>query len=559
MGRGLGQSPKISNEKTPENVGRTFFLLASTALVRVEGQRRVLVCLEDITSQKRAEERIKQQAALLDQTQDAILVADLDLRITYWNQSAQRFYSGSVGAAPMPTVDRLLFTGQVEQAREALEFTLLNGKWSGELQRAIVPGRLEVLESRWTLVRNAAGEPQSILILNTDISERKRLETQFFRAQRMEGLGRLASGVAHDLNNILAPCLMAVELLRPLARDTADQEIFSLLEASARRGADIVRQLLTFGRGIEGERVELQPRTLLKEMADVIRETFPKSITLEQRFPENLWTLHADATQVHQVLMNLCVNARDAMPRGGRLTLAAENAVLDVDYALLNPEAKPGPYVVLEVSDSGTGIAPEVIDKIFDPFFTTKDPGKGTGLGLATVLGIVKGRGGFMEVQSRLGQGTRFRAFLPASGTQISGSPERLDPLPLQGHGELVLLVDDEESIRGVGRRVLESSGYQVLTAVDGADGLAIFRSQAKAIQVLVTDMVMPILDGTAFIRAARQLEPSLRVVAMSGLHSQQEEALGPPLRADVFLSKPFPPEHLVAAVHKVLGSRAAL
>ncbi len=443
--------------------------------------------------------------------------------------------------------------------RGAMKDTLTQGTTRHRVLAKPALVRGEGVQEFFVLASTALVEVEGqrrVLLCLEDITEKKSLETQFYRAQRMESIGTLASGVAHDLNNILAPILMAVDLLRPLARQSADQEAFDLLENSARRGADIVRQLLTFGRGLEGERGEFQPRALLKEMAEIIRETFPKSITLEPRFPEDLWTLRADATQIHQVLMNLCVNARDAMPQGGRLTLAAENLVVDEDYARLNPEAKPGPYVVLHVMDTGTGISPGVIDKIFDPFFTTKDPGKGTGLGLATVLGIVKSHGGFVRVQSQPGQGTQFHAYLPAAGSPGAGSSERVDPVLLQGHGELVLLVDDEESMREIARRMLESCGYRVLTAADGVEGLAAFRSQPKAVQVLVTDMVMPILDGVALIRAARQIEPGLRVVAMSGLHSHEEEALGPALRADAFLSKPFPPDRLVATVHKVLGSR---
>ncbi len=511
----------------------------------------------DITEHKRAQERIREQAALLDHTQDVVLVLGQDRRLRYCNRSAERFYGLPVGQLPELDATQLLFGTHAQLYAEICQTTLERGTWSGEIRQTTALGAQRMVLSRWNLIQDAGDQPASFLIVNTDVTEHKRLEQQFLRAQRMESIGTLASGVAHDLNNILAPILMAVDLLRPMAQQPADQEILNLLKTSARRGADIVRQLLTFGRGLEGERVELQPRTLLKEMAEVIRETFPKSITLEQRFPETLWTLRADTTQIQQVLMNLCVNARDAMPRGGRLTLAAENLVLDDDYARLNPEAKAGPYVVLQVADTGTGISPEVIDKIFDPFFTTKDPGKGTGLGLATVLGIVKGHGGFVRVQSQPGQGTQFHAYLPATGSEVTGSSERVAPELPQGHGELVLLADDEESMRQIARRMLESCGYRVVTAADGAEGLATYRGQSKAIQVLVTDMVMPILDGAGLIRAARQIEPGLRVVAMSGLHSHEEEALGEALRADAFLSKPFSPDQLLVTVHKVLGSRA--
>ncbi|PYS79830.1 MAG: hypothetical protein DMF66_01330 [Acidobacteria bacterium] len=233
------------------------------------------------------------------------------------------------------------------------------------------------VESRWTLVRDDRGEPQSVLVINTDVTERKKMESQFLRAQRMESIGTLAGGIAHDLNNVLSPILMAVQMLQLKVSDEGAQEWLKILQANAERGADMVKQVLSFARGVEGERVALQPKHLVKDVVKILKDTLPKSVSLSYEVPNDLWMVSADATQVHQVLMNLCVNARDAMPQGGELTLRAENVTLDDSYARMHLEAKPGRYVMLTVTDTGAGIPSEVISRIFEPFFTTKETGKG--------------------------------------------------------------------------------------------------------------------------------------------------------------------------------------
>jgi CheY-like chemotaxis protein len=293
-------------------------------------------------------------------------------------------------------------------------------------------------------------------------------------------------------------------------------------------------------------------------MAKVIRETFPKSITLEQQFPENLWIIQADPTQIHQVLLNLCVNARDAMPDGGRLTIAAENLVTDAAYSALNPEASPGPYIVIQVGDTGAGIPPQVIQKIFDPFFTTKEMGKGTGLGLSTVLGIVKSHGGFVQVDSRVGEGSQFKVYLPAlADGEALPSTTSPEPPPL-GHGELVLVVDDEEAIRSIAQHSLGARGYCVVTASDGAEALVTFSRARESFQAVVTDMLMPVMDGAALIRALRRHSPRVGIVAMSGLAEQETAAAQAGLGTGAFLTKPFSMDRLLQVLRGVLDQSAA-
>ncbi len=308
---------------------------------------------------------------------------------------------------------------------------LANGEWSGELHHFTKNRREIVVEARLTLIRDKEGNPKSILGINTDVTEKKIIETQFLRAQRMESIGTLAGGIAHDLNNILTPILMSIDTLKTKTFDPQAIKMLESVGVSAKRGADIVRQVLTFARGIQGERIEIQPKHLLQDIEMIIKDIFPKDIRLLMSIPEESWTIQGDPTQMHQVLLNLCLNARDAMPDGGDLRLCIEHCVLNEQYAVTNLQAKPGRYVKFSVIDQGTGIPREILDKIFEPFFTTKDINKGTGLGLSTVSAIVKSHGGVINVYSEPGNGTSFHVYLPAMETSGETRREPLEETPL--------------------------------------------------------------------------------------------------------------------------------
>ena len=390
-----------------------------------------------------------------------------------------------------------------------------------------------------------------------DITEKKKLEAQLLRTQRLESVGRLASGIAHDLNNILAPMLMAPPLLREAVQDPELRNMLDLIETNAQRGSDIIKQLLTFGRGVEAERVPVQLSALVLDMAGIIRETFPKNIIVQRETPPETWPVKGDATQLHQVLMNLCVNARDAMPEGGTLTLKLENHELDESFARMTPGARPGRYVCLSVTDTGEGIAPEHLDKIFDPFFTTKELGKGTGLGLSMVLGIVQSHGGFIQVHSQPRHGTQFKAYLPASETaEAQPANQASQPIP-QGHGELVLMVDDEESVRQVMRQLLECNGYRMIEAVNGTAGIVQYVAHQKKVQVVVTDLIMPVMDGPAFIRVLRRLNPQVRVIVMSGTQSKSRLPADLGVPDEARLAKPFSGAKLLQTLQRVLHPEA--
>lgn len=504
----------------------------------------------DITERKRAEERIREQAALLDHAQDAILVRDLDLNILFWNKGAEKIYGWT---AEEVVGTKNVFKESPRQFDAALKTVISNGEWHGEFHQTRRDGAEIIVESRWTLVRDEKGQPHSILVINTDVTEKKRMEAQFLRAQRMESIGTLAGGIAHDLNNVLSPILMAIDMLQLKATDEATKKWLDVLRTNAERGGDMVRQVLSFARGVEGERVALQPKHLIKEIVKILRETLPKSIEISFQIPNDLWIISADATQMHQVLMNLCVNARDAMPEGGSISIKAENVRVDENYARMHLEAKPGRFVMITVSDTGPGMTPDVQSRIFEPFFTTKEMTKGTGLGLSTALTIVKSHGGFINVYSELHKGSQFTVYLPALDTPGTVDSAALQTdLPL-GRGELILVVDDEQSIREITRGTLETFGYTVLMASDGTEALALYADKKNEIAVVLTDMVMPFMDGPATIRALQRMNPKVRIIAASGLGAGQRAGEGALEGVSVFLNKPYTAEKLLKTLAQVL------
>jgi PAS domain S-box-containing protein len=508
----------------------------------------------DITERKRGEEQLREQATLLDNAQDAILVRDLDDNTVFWNKSAERIYGWPSDEVIGKDIKKIIYRNNLEQYHRAKQSLLEKNRFEGELRQVTRDGREIIVESRWTLVRDDRGNPKSVLVIDTDVTEKKKIEYQFLRAQRMESIGTLASGIAHDLNNLLSPIMMAVQLLKAkLEGDEDGQRLLAMLLASAERGAGLVKQVLSFAKGVEGARIILQPRHIIKEIVKILHDTLPKSIEVEFRAAEDIWVVAGDATQLHQVLMNLCVNARDAMPAGGRLSIRAENIYIDENYARMNLEAKPGHYVLVTISDTGIGIEPDVMDKIFDPFFTTKEVGKGTGLGLSTALGIVKGHGGFINVYSEPGRMTQFKIYLPAADAlfQMSTDDERAR-LPM-GNGELILVVDDEAAIREITKGTLEMYGYRAITANDGTEAIALYAQHKDQIKVVLTDMMMPYMDGPATIRALQKLDPHVKVIASSGLSDNGKMVEAVTVGTRAFLPKPYTAEKLLKMLAEIL------
>jgi two-component system, cell cycle sensor histidine kinase and response regulator CckA len=498
----------------------------------------------------RAQCKIRQQAALLDVATDAIFVCDLNNQILFWNKSAEKLYGWKEEQAIGKNILQLWQEKSLLQLQSAFNLLLKNGAWEGELRQTTMSGNDIIVESRWTLVSEFEDKSQTILVVNTDITQKKQLESQFFRAQRLESIGTLASGIAHDLNNVLAPILMTAQLLESRSHDERSKKLLPILISNAKRGANLVKQVLSFTRGIEGERTPLQLKHLINEIQQVIKETFPKTIQPINQIPQELWTVSGNATQLHQVIMNLCVNARDAMPDGGKLTIEAENLFIDENYAKMNIEAKIGNYISITICDTGIGIRPDIIDRIFEPFFTTKELGKGTGLGLSTVLGIVKSHGGFINVYSEPGKGSKFQVYLPALQTPETVEDDD-DNIP-EGNSELILVVDDEDSILDVTKASLESFNYKAITASDGIEAIALYAERANEISVVVTDMVMPSMDGLTTIRTLQKINPTVKIIAVSGLSSSEKICAGTEIGVKAFLAKPYTAKQLLETINTV-------
>jgi len=518
------------------------------------GRRVVLETSRDITERKQAEDRIRQQASLLENTRDAIFVCDLNYRIIFWNRGAEKMYGWTLDEVLGRSIADVILVGGREELEEIRAEFEKNGEWTREVRRMTKDRKPLVAESRWTLVRNEQGQPDYVLIVHTNKTEQKKAEEHLLRAQRMESIGTLAGGIAHDLNNILSPILMAADMLQLSSSDPETDRWLSLVRENAERGADLIKQVLTFARGLEGERVNLQLKHIIKDLVNVLRETLPKSITLKHELAPELWTVSADPTQIHQVLMNTCVNARDAMPNGGTLKIAAQNIRLDENYARMNPDAKPGGYVLVTVEDTGTGMSEETKTRIFDPFFTTKAIGHGTGLGLSTAMSIVQSHGGFLNVYSELGKGTKFSIYLPAAETESEAVVAQRDSQYPKGKGELVLIVDDEQNILQITAATLEKFGYTTVTATDGAEGLAVFAERKNDVAIVLTDISMPLMDGPAMIRALRKIRPDARILAMSGLMNPDQTNELESLKVEGFLTKPFTAEKLLTALAATLA-----
>ncbi|MFM8395157.1 MAG: ATP-binding protein [Acidobacteriota bacterium] len=496
-------------------------------------------------------------AGILASAMDAIITIDEQQRIVLFNLAAERMFRYEAAAILGESLDRLIPTRYRDAHEKHInEFgrTQVTQRQMGQIRPLSglrANGEEFPIEASISQI-NADGQRLFTVIIR-DITDKKRLESQLLRAQRMESIGTLAGGIAHDLNNVLSPILTATELLQMRTSDEGTLRLLNIIHTNAQRGGEMIRQVLSFARGVDGDYSQLQPNHLIREIVKILTDIFPKNIEISFSLNPNLWYVNGDATQLHQVLMNLCVNARDAMPDGGKLRIEAENIEVDEHYARMNVEAKPGCYVRLLVQDNGSGIPAEILDKIFDPFFTTKKPGQGTGLGLSTAAGILRSHGGFVNVYSELNKGTHFTIYLPASQSQqvVSPPPTHVD-LPV-GHGELILVVDDEESIREVARETLQTFGYKVITANDGTDALAQFATHRHEIRLVITDMMMPFMDGPATIRALRKLDPEALVIATSGLKANARHAEIAQLSVNGFLSKPYTAETLIRTIATVL------
>ncbi|MFY9221164.1 MAG: response regulator [Blastocatellia bacterium] len=390
------------------------------------------------------------------------------------------------------------------------------------------------------------GETATQIIIR-DITEKKMLETQIFRTQRLENIGALASGVAHDLNNILSPILMSIGLLRKRIPDEKSNKLLNLLEETTNRGAELVKQVLSFGRGLESKCIVINIKTIIMEIEKILKETFPRLIKIKVELEGNLWSINANTTQIHQILMNLCINARDAIAEEGTICISASNLFVDDTYVQEKDEIPKGFYVVISVADTGIGMSDELIEKIYEPFFTTKDFGKGTGLGLSTVSSIVKNHEGFIKVNSQIGKGTEFKVYLPAAKTVESQQVKK--EITKQGNGELILLVDDEASIREITKTSLEVNNYRVIMASDGIEAITLFLEHKIELDLVIIDLIMPVLDGSKTILALKKISPSVNIIVSSGNISEKKIEELKQLGINKFLLKPYTVESLLDVI----------
>jgi len=524
------------------------------------------IYFRDVTDEEQAreksaadEKRIVAQAALLDVARDAIVVRGLDHTIRYWNRAASELYGWSSDDVIGSSIRELVYL-DVEAFDTAQAATMRDGAWNGETEQVTRSGERIIVDCSWTLVNDDDGNPDSIFAVNTDITARRSQEERVLRAQRMESLGTLAGGVAHDLNNVLTPILMSVQMLALGENDPGRSELLAVMEASVKRGAEMIRQVLSFARGVEGRRIEVDLGKLLVELEAECNEALADNVDFTLKADDKLWRTNGDPTQLLQVLINLVYNARDAMPDGGGLVVSARNVTIDQSFSSLTHLASPGDYILITVEDTGTGMTPDVMDKIFEPFFTTKDLGQGTGLGLATSAAILRSHEGFIQVYSEPGKGTRFSIHLPASTepdgeSEIDHSADVTEELP-RGNGQLVLVVDDEAAIRQITRTALEAFGYVTVVASNGNEAIEFCDASPGSVDLVITDMMMPLLDGAALASRLHSAHPAMPIVAMSGLNTNGGIVRAADSGVHNFLAKPFTTGELLRVVRSALDGR---
>ena len=520
---------------------------ADGAVVRLVGG------MTDISERRAAEAKLSQQAALLDKAQDAIIVRDMAQRVLYWNQSAERIYGWtSIEAVGQSLVE--ILSADPAMLKEPTALTLTQGEWTGTIEHRRRDGARLVIEARWTLVRDEQGQPSSILAIETDITKNAALEEQLLQSQRLEAIGQLTGGIAHDFNNLLTVILGNSELLVEKLPDGDPLRILAeMSKTAAERGAELTRRLLAFARRQPLQPTVVQVNALLAEMNGLVRRTLTADISVELVPADSVGDALVDPSQLEAAVLNLCINARDAMPGGGRLTIETANVSLDEEYAEGNVEVAAGKYVMVAVSDTGVGIAPEIVSRVFEPFFTTKDVGKGTGLGLSMVYGFAKQSGGHVKIYSEVGRGTSVKLYLPRLTAKTDQLAAEKPASAERGKAERILLVEDEELVRFHAGGQLIALGYDVVAVVDGHEALDVIRDGGK-FDLLFTDIVMPGgINGKQLADAARQLRPGLPVLFTSGYAENAIAHQGQLEPGVSLLSKPYNRADLALKVRAAL------
>jgi PAS domain S-box-containing protein len=520
----------------------------------------------DITERRRAQDELRESErrfrSMLANLELIAMTVDCDARITYCNDHLLRL----TGWTREELLNRNWFETFVSDEiltnmhkTFAALLTDAPHAWHHENEIVTRSGKRLLIQWNNTVLRSLSGEVIGTASIGEDVTERRNLERQMLRAQRLESLGTLAGGIAHDMNNLLMPILMGATLLKRFETSEQSRKAIENIERSVKRGSDLVKQVLLFARGTETSRNAVQLAEVVREVESIASSTFPRNITFDVSLPGDLRSVTGDTTQLTQVLLNLCVNARDAMAHGGQISVTATNTELSPHSAQLSGAASGGPYVILEVTDTGEGMPREIIDRIFDPFFTTKEVGKGTGLGLSTVQGIVGNHGGFISVASTVGEGTTFKIYLPAHTEQftVTTKVEEAATEPPHGNGELLLVVDDDATVLSMTTQTLEAFGYDVIGAEDGAQAIGAYTRRSSDIALVLTDMSMPIMDGQALIAALTRIDPQLPIIAATGNSAAAHLAKIAKSGVAAVLRKPYTADHLLHSVADALATRS--
>ncbi len=540
--------------------GTKYGEVSITPIFDAEGVCTNLVgAVRDITERKHADAKIAEQAALLDRARDAIVQRGMDHAVRFWNDGAVRLYGHSREEALGRPITSLLYrdTSAFENAQRQL---LVNGAWSGELVHYRKDGQALVVESSWTLLRDQAGRPESVLAIHTDVTEKKKLQAQLGLAQRMESLGTLAGGIAHDFNNILGAITGYLTLaMEELPKEHAARELLEVVQEASRRALDLVEQILTFSRRREPRRVRILLQPVIDEALRLLRASLPAMMEIRAHYEPETFSVLADASQIHQIVMNLGTNAAHAVRERGTLEVNLASVTLHERLVGVASEAGPGRYARLCVRDDGAGMDAATLSRVFEPFFTTKPPGEGTGLGLSVVLGIVKEHGGALTVASAPGIGTTFEIYLPEAQvrSEVASAPA---PAPEDGRGagECVLCVDDDEIILQLELRALERLGYRAMGYREPAAALRAFEAHPQTFAAIVSDFAMPVMSGLGLARAALHIRPDIPIIMTSGHLPPAEFAEARSLGVREFVSKPELLEALGPAVSRVVKADAA-
>lgn len=573
----LGLFPRISlaapvlHEGAPigtiraTSISRTVYIeayvLLAIILVVVLVERSMRVAEGKRTLELRVAERTRQLAAseashrqltrLLNLAPDVIFVREADGAISYWNKGAEQIFGPGDRAEIEPRLQQVYAAAILSDHDGRLRNDSI---WVGEFVSTRPDGREMALHASLSLTPDEAGGLARVLFIATDITARRNLESHLLRVQRTEAVGTLASGIAHDFNNLLTPILLSTQMLRGGGSSgSAAPMTIDTIESCARRGAELVRQLLNLSGSRPALRTTIHLPAILRDISRLLKSTFPKSIRIEPVWPEDLPAVEGDPTNIHQAILNLCVNARDSMPGGGLLRLEAALVTLTPAQLALHPSAERGGWIRLAVTDTGSGIPRELQERIFDPFFTTKEIGKGTGLGLATVQGIMRSHGGFVELESEPGHGATFALFLQSRETAATAARAGPPSVLRRGSGELLLIVDDEPSVLQTTSRLLESFGYRTLVADSGQTALALHTAHASELRGVLTDLMMPEMDGVALAHSLQIVNPSLPIAVTTGLLNTANRERIAALGITVILSKPYEPDELLAGVQRLV------